>query len=296
MESAGAETSEARAVPPLFIGGCGRSGTTLAVDLLGMHPVLSPVYETGFVLEVAQLLFSSGGLSAFMVADQIERLMSHWSRDLPHRPHNKKEYERYWHGAHYVLFDRDTAMAATGALIEDLITAEPQAGFRRFVTGLFADHARRDGKPAWINKTPLYVLHLPLLKHLFPAMKFIHCTRDPRDAVPSMLSRRWGQHQTVDEGARFWQSCIEAARAFAARWPTDHVETRFEDLVTQPETEIARILQALGLEDRSADMLSRFRDRVRFDSGRIASLERDPAVSARIEAIAGPTMIPLGYR
>src|SRR5512147_3252902 len=101
MESAGAETSEARAVPPLFIGGCGRSGTTLAVDLLGMHPVLSPVYETGFVLEVAQLLFSSGGLSAFMVADQIERLMSHWLRDLPHRPHNKKDYERYWHGAHY---------------------------------------------------------------------------------------------------------------------------------------------------------------------------------------------------
>ena len=288
--------SGARAVPPLFIGGCGRSGTTLAVDLLGMHPVLSPVYETGFVLEVAQLLFSSGGLSAFMVADQIERLMSHWSRDLPHRPHNKKEYERYWHGAHYVLFDRDTAMAATGTLIEDLITAEPQAGFRRFVTGLFADHARRDGKPAWINKTPLYVLHLPLLKHLFPAMKFIHCTRDPRDAVPSMLSRRWGQHQTVDEGASFWQSCIEAARAFAARWSTDHVETRFEDLVTQPETEIARILQALGLEDCSADMLSRFRDRVRLDSGRIASLERDPAVSARIEAIAGPTMIPLGYR
>jgi hypothetical protein len=296
MEAAGTEMPEAGAVPPLFIGGCGRSGTTLAVDLLGMHPTLSPVYETGFVLEVAQLLFSSPGLSAFMVADQIEQSMTHWARDLPHRPHNKKDYERYWHGAHYVLFDRDTALAATAALIDDLMMAAPQAGFRRFVASLFADHARRDGKPAWINKTPRYVLHLPLLKHIFPSMKFIHCTRDPRDAVPSMLSRRWGQHQSVDEGARFWQSCIEAARAFAARWPKHYVETRFEDLVTQPEAEIARILQSLAIEDRSADMLSRFRDQVRFDSGRIASPERDPATSARIEAIVGPTMIPLGYR
>jgi hypothetical protein len=288
--------SEAEAIPPLFIGGCGRSGTTLAVDLLGMHPALSPIYETGFVLEVAQLLFSSPGVSAFVVADQVQQLMEKWSRDLPFRPHDKKDYERYWHGAHYVLFDRDTALAATTTLIEDLITAEPQAGFRRFIVHLFAEHARRDGKPAWINKTPLYVLHLPLLKHLFPSMKFVHCTRDPRDAVPSMLSRRWGQHQTLDQATRFWRSCIDAARAFAARRPRDLVETRFEDLVVRPEAEIARILQALGLEDRSTEMLAQFRERVRLDSARIAGKDRESTTSAEIEAIAGPTMIALGYR
>jgi hypothetical protein len=288
--------SEAEGIPPLFIGGCGRSGTTLAVDLLGMHPALSPIYETGFLLEVARLLFSSPGVSAFVLADQIQQLMEKWSRDLPFRPHDKKDYERYWHGAHYVLFDRDTALAATETLIEDLITAEPQSGFRRFVTRLFAEHARRDGKPAWINKTPLYVLHLPLLKHLFPAMKFVHCTRDPRDAVPSMLSRRWGQHQTLDQATRFWLSCIDAARAFAARWPRDLVETRFEDLVVRPEAEIARILQALGLEDRSTGMLAQFRERVRLDSARIAGKDRESTTSAEIEAIAGPTMIALGYR
>jgi sulfotransferase family protein len=287
---------EAEAIPPLFIGGCGRSGTTMAVDLLGMHPLLSPIYETGFVLEVAHLLFSSPGISAFLVADQIQQLMEKWSRDLPFRPHDKKDYERYWHGAHYVLFDRDTALAATGALIDDLMTAEPQAGFRRFVVRLFVEHARQDGKPGWINKTPLYVLHLPLLKHLFPTMKFLHCMRDPRDAVPSMLSRRWGQHQTLDQAVRFWISCIEAARAFAAKWPQDYVETRLEDLVTQPEAEIARILQTFRLEDRSAEMLTRFRERVRLDPARIAGEDRDATISAEIERIAGPTMIALGYR
>jgi hypothetical protein len=288
--------SQAGAVPPLFIGGCGRSGTTLAVDLLGLHPTLSPIYETGFVLEVAHLLFSSSGLSAFMVADQIQQLMEKWSRDLPFRPHDKKDYERYWHGAHYVLFDRDTALAATAALIEDLMAADALTGFRRFVTGLFAEHARRDGKPAWINKTPLYVLHLPLLKRLFPTMKFVHCIRDPRQAVPSMLGRRWGQHQSLDQCTRFWLSCIDSARAFSARWPQDLIETRFEDLVGEPEAEIGRILRALGLEDRSAEMVARFRARIQLDPDRIIGADRDPSSAAEIEAIAGPTMAALGYR
>jgi hypothetical protein len=257
---------------------------------------LSPVYETGFVLEVAQLLFSSSGLSAFMVADEIQRLMENWSRDLPLRPHDKKDYERYWHGAHYVLFDRETALAATATLIDDLMAADALTGFRRFVTGLFADHARRDGKPAWINKTPLYVLHLPLLKHLFPAMKFLHCVRDPRDVVPSMLSRRWGQHQTLDQGTRFWLSCIESAKAFSARWPQDLIETRFEDLVRRPEAEIGRILRALGLEDRSAEMVARFCARIRLDPDRITGRDRDSSSTSEIEAIAGPAMVALGYR
>ncbi|SES71567.1 Sulfotransferase family protein [Salinibacillus kushneri] len=30
---------------PMFIGGAGRSGTTLLVDLIGLHPNISPVYE-----------------------------------------------------------------------------------------------------------------------------------------------------------------------------------------------------------------------------------------------------------
>ena len=43
---------------PIFIGGASRSGTTLLVDMLGLHPNLSPIYETDFVLDVAKILFS----------------------------------------------------------------------------------------------------------------------------------------------------------------------------------------------------------------------------------------------
>jgi hypothetical protein len=110
-----------------------------------------------------------------------------------------------------------------------------------------------------------------------------------------MPSRRWGQHQTLDQGTCFWLTCIDSARAFAARWPQGYVETRLEDFVARPEAEIARILRALGLEDRSTEMLAQFRDRVRFDSVRIAGKDRDLTTSAEVEAITGPTMVALGY-
>ena len=41
---------------PVFLGGAGRSGTTLAVDMIGLHPELSPIYETSFVVELITLM------------------------------------------------------------------------------------------------------------------------------------------------------------------------------------------------------------------------------------------------
>ncbi|MGH6882780.1 MAG: sulfotransferase, partial [Hypericibacter sp.] len=57
MEAAAAGMPEAGTIPPLFIGGCGRSGTTLLSDLLGCHSQLSPIYEPGFIMNVASLIF-----------------------------------------------------------------------------------------------------------------------------------------------------------------------------------------------------------------------------------------------
>jgi Sulfotransferase family len=278
---------------PLFVGGCGRSGTTLAVDLLGMHSRLSPVYETAFVIDLPPLLFRDTGLSALVVADRIRDIMAAWSRELPHQPHEKKSYERYWHGPHHVLFDRAFALARTEALIERFLAAEPEDGFRDFVGALFAEHARLDGKPGWINKTPRYVLMLGTLLHLFPDMIYIDCVRDPRDAVASMLSRSWGP-KSAEEGARFWLACVEKAAAFRRKAPDRHVEIRYEALLAEPRAVLAATLARLGLADESEAMLARYRERVALRPDRGA--ERDPAVAGPVAEIAGAAMARLGYR
>jgi len=279
---------------PIFIGGCGRSGTTLAVDLLGMHPQLSPIYETGFVIDLANYLLRDTGLSPFMVADEIREYMRRWSRNLPFRPHEKREYERYWHGPHHVLFTHDFAMARTEALIESFLATDAEAGFRRFIRDLFAEHARLDGKPGWVNKTPRYILMLPLLQRLFPNMVFVHCLRDPRPVAASMLSRNWGP-KTAAEAARFWLHCIDRAEAFARAAPDRYAELRYEALMEDPEGALSRTLGRLGLGDEAGAMLARYREQIalRPPADREAL---DPALIEAVEAAAGPAMARLGYR
>ena len=84
----------------LFIGGCGRSGTTLVVDVLGLHPRISPIYETDFVMPIAVMLAKRTPLP--QVIARVRSLMDQWTAPLPHRPHNKRAHERvrFYHFIH----------------------------------------------------------------------------------------------------------------------------------------------------------------------------------------------------
>ncbi|MGO9803482.1 MAG: sulfotransferase, partial [Steroidobacteraceae bacterium] len=196
---------------PVFIGGAGRSGTTLVVDLLGTHANLSPVYETNFVLGVARELLAERPLPESAAA--IRQLMHQWTEPLPQRPHHKRPHERYLHGPHYILFGRDYALNATETLIDELAT-DPIAGYRRFIGSLFARHAELDGKPFWVNKTPTYVAVLPFLKQVWPELLFIHCVRDGRDVAASVLTRPWGPSTWAEAGS-WWRDQVQPGLKFA---------------------------------------------------------------------------------
>src|SRR5215210_2075995 len=114
---------------PVFLGGAGRSGTTLIVDMLGLHPRISPIYETDFVIQLINLLFNRN-LSPVEASAHVIECMDHWTKPLPLRPHNKHEQERYHHGPHYVLFDRPFAMDRARELATAISLGETDAGFR----------------------------------------------------------------------------------------------------------------------------------------------------------------------
>jgi len=233
------------AVTPVFIGGAGRSGTTLVVDMLGLHPDLSPVYETDFVMGLTQILFGDQQEPVENKADKTRKYMDTWTKPLPHPPHNKREHERYHHGAHYILFDRPFAMQQTEVLVQRLSAGQQVEGFREFIGQLFAEHCRLDGKPRWINKTLAYVSMLPALKGLFPQMKFIQCIRDGRDVAASVITRPWGPNN-VRDAAPWWLKIIERGQQFGALVPEQYLEVRYEDLVREPEATLGTILRWLG--------------------------------------------------
>src|SRR5690606_17557905 len=98
---------------PIFIGGCGRSGTTLFVDLLGCHSAIAPVYEPWFLCNIAELIFLRRDLPPAERLRQIRTGAAEWMQDLDALPHNKQDYERYRHGIFNIRFtaaqvDRET--------------------------------------------------------------------------------------------------------------------------------------------------------------------------------------------
>jgi len=277
---------------PVFIGGAGRSGTTLAADLIGTHRQLSPVYETNFVLAIAHEMAAQRPLTECAVA--IRRLMQHWTESLPRRPHEKRPHERYLHGPHYILFDREGALALTEVLIGDL-PGDPIGGFRRFIGALFARHAQLDGKPFWINKTPTYVGALPFLKAVWPDLLFIHCVRDGRDVAASALTRSWGP-KTWPEAGRWWRGQVVPALEFAERHPGHVVLLRYEDVLARPVEAIEPVLRALDLRDASTTVERYVGDGAVLDSARTGGWHQEARSDIEaFEAAAGPTLCSLGY-
>ncbi len=244
--------------PAVFIGGAGRSGTTLLADLLGMHPDLSPVYETDFVADLARLLFVDGVPSAEDGARRVEQYMAAWAAPLPHRPHNKRGHERYVHGPHHILFDAGTACAAAARFAEALRGGAGPDAFGGFVAGLLDDHARRDGKPRWVNKTPAYIGMLPILDALFPDMVFLHCVRDGRAVAASVVTRPWGPASFAEAGP-WWAASLEKAAAFGDPRPGKVIDVRYEDLLDAPEAALAPVLAGIGAGGDAADVCTAYR-------------------------------------
>lgn len=283
---------------PVFIGGAGRSGTTLLVDMLGLHSAISPIYETSFLITLMRLLLQDAAPNQAVLQGVVAE-MEQWTQPLPMRPHFKRDHEKFFHGPHYVLFERSFALERTHQLVAELgRNHAPADALGRFMGDLFGEHVRRDdaGKSRVANKTPDYVLHLDELRTLFPGMKFIHCVRDGRDVAASAMSRPWGPG-SAEQAAEWWTHRVSAGLKFASAHPAQSICVKYEDLVRSPAAELRRLLHWLGEDDQTAAIMSRYEQgpiRIVGDSDqRPAGLSQDDrAVFTRHAAEA---LAQLGY-
>lgn len=243
---------------PLFIGGCGRSGTTLLTDLIGCHSQISPIYEPWFVYDVAKMIFIEKDMAASERLTRIREGVRIWMSDLDALPHNKKTTERYRHGQYNIRFTREAAQHLTDELCRRLVTEAALEPFRDYVTALFGEHARTEGKPFWASKVPRYVLMAPLLKQTFPAVRFIHCVRDPRAVVASMASREWAP-KTRPERLAYWKINVECGKRFVEQFPEQGVEVRYEDLIADPAGVLGQLFRWLGVSDEAAELVAAYR-------------------------------------
>ncbi len=146
-------------------------------------------------------------------------------------------------------------------------------------------------------------------RRLFPDSGFMAIVRDPRDVVASQMGR--GFERSLEKMATDWRDYYRRFELFARLHPGRALLVRYEDLVTEPEPQYARIFGLLGLsygdEARryweSKASIHRTRHNNAPAVGRepfTGSLGRwrndlDPAQVTRVETICRHQMRRLGY-
>ena len=200
---------------PVFITGCGRSGTTMLGGHLANLPGFFALPEMQFVHDL------------LLVADDgPEAVFTSLSNDFRFRVL----------GTHIDLADFSDAWKNGAQRAIDLIIAK-------------YFEARKITRPLtrWVEHSPESRDHLHLLRSAFPTAKFIHILRDPRATFLSMRSLpRWHMKDPM-HFAIYWGDAVGKCHRFAARHPADMIEIRYEDLLANPRKTFGGICAFLNV-------------------------------------------------
>lgn len=162
------------------------------------------------------------------------------------------------------------------------------------VKSFVAQYGRRSKKP--IHGATCHK-HFDRLLRIWPEARFVHLLRDGRDVARSCIGMGWAGN--VWHGAGRW---IEAEALWDALLPridaSRRMELRYEDLIRDPERELARVCAFLGA-DYDPGMLDYSKDSSyeRPDPKLIGQWKTKlaPAELALLEARIGPLLRRKGY-
>ena len=208
----------ARCKAPVFVLGCGRSGTTL----------------------LYHMLLSAGGFAVYRAESNAINLLEPRFGNLSLKQ-NKERLMQAWLASR--LFERS-------GLAADAITAKVMEECRNggdFLRILMSEIARNQGVDRWAECTPEHLLHLKRIKETIPEALVIHIIRDGRDVALSNARlgyiRRawWDRTPNVLACGLYWEWILRKGRGDGSKLGADYTEVRFEDLILNPRPVLARL-------------------------------------------------------
>lgn len=113
------------------------------------------------------------------------------------------------------------------------------------IEAFYQSYTQKKNKKIWGDKTPSYLLHMPLLKSLFPEAKFIHIIRDVRDYCLS-IHKAWNKN--IFRAAQRWNDSIVKCRKNSKILDdTAYLEVKYENIIDDPEKNIISICKFLNI-------------------------------------------------
>lgn len=203
---------------PFFFGANG-SGTTLHRAIFDSHPELAIPGESRFIVELAPNIPRYTANAGFDRAALVADLAKH---------------KRF---LNWGLPVENVARTLDGSRPDDYAGA---------IRSVYQAYAEQENKPRYGDKTQSYVHDLPLLAELFPEARFVHAVRDGRDVA---LAHAKGEK--IEQVAVSWsRRVVEGREAGDDLGPKRYMESRYEDLINDPETAVRRVCEFIELDFR----------------------------------------------
>jgi hypothetical protein len=207
-----------RSQAPVFVLGCGRSGTKF-------------LYHT---------LLSAGGFAVYHAESNAFNLLGLRFGNLASRSNRRKLLTEYYTSK---LFHRTglDPKDIDERVMEDCRNA---GDFLRIVMEAIA---RKQGVNRWAESTPLHLLFLPLIKKVIPDALVIHIIRDGRDVTASLhrigwiRPLPWDRKRAFVVPAIYWRWMVSKGRRYGRALGPDYLEIHYEDLVQNPRDTLASI-------------------------------------------------------
>lgn len=212
-------------VPPVFIIGCARSGTTLLRLMLTAHPHISISSEGFYIFHLRSKLESYGDLSN---QDNLKALYENIQFLIADEKYlNPPRFDQFlaWVERH-------------GVNLKSIIT---------FYGTWEANFLGKKTLSWWGDNAPYHAHHIPFFNSLFPDSRFIYMMRDPRDTCASSKTSLAGH--TLDRAIRDWEkSLLHGLLAKVFLGPDRFTLIRYEDLVRNAAGQLAQICNFLNVE------------------------------------------------
>lgn len=241
----------------IFIGGTGRSGTTILQHVLSFHEQLYTVpIETKFIVQTDgfyslvknltddySVTDSTIALARFktLMYDVITHTGNNPYEDLAGQPYGRLEFTPQELFPNYrekldVFFAHISDKYYPRAQLVQMCAT--------LVDSFFAENAISRNADAWVEKTPSNLFRIEFLFEMFPDALFINCIRDPRGVLDSFMRKEW-LPGTLEDGANYLTSYyqyIAQKRQFGQSKQGQYYEIRLEDIVADPVEEMKKLL------------------------------------------------------
>ncbi len=261
-------------VVPVFVGGTGRSGTTVIGDLLANHSRI----RTSTPIEIKFLTNRSGLVDVvFGYNQEIEKKSGKVSilnfRTYRKRKRKEKErfakilaefnkfiWEKWWdidapppHGRGLVSGISKIDLQELLARLERELKLNRKWAARRFMGAFISKQFDAGDETYWVETTPMNIPEANKLQELFPNALYINMVRDPRDVIASLLTKKWGPTSALEGLEWIEKRLLAGHEALSVINPAKKITIALEDLaINSREQTYKKLLAFLKISDEPA--------------------------------------------